>query len=409
LGVDYSRNVKILVWQGFFIGFSLWSAIAAIYFSKISGSYVLGLSIFSIANVSGALFEIPTGVFSDLIGRKYTTMLGGLSYTLAGIFYAIGINYWWLVAGAVLGGLGRSFYSGNNDALLYDSLNKSERKEDLEKFLGHIGSAEQWALGIAALLGGILAAKFSFRLVMWLSVIPLFLCFITSWWLKEVEGFKKGEGNIYSHLKEALICFVENGKLRLLSLSSILGFGVSEAGFQFRSVFVVSLWPLWAVGIGGMLSNIGAAIGFGWSGILIKRFKAINILMFEQISSKIITLGSLLFPTVASPALMSTTSLTFGPSTVAENSLFQKEFSDKQRATMGSINSLGKSLSFAAAALILGLIADKTSPRIALIGGQILGLTSMWLTWKLYKLVKTEKLLPATVENLADDTADAGH
>jgi len=114
-------------------------------------------------------------------------MLGGLSYTLAGIFYAIGINYWWLVAGAVLGGLGRSFYSGNNDALLYDSLNKSERKEDLEKFLGHIGSAEQWALGIAALLGGILAAKFSFRLVMWLSVIPLFLCFITSWWLKEVS------------------------------------------------------------------------------------------------------------------------------------------------------------------------------------------------------------------------------
>jgi MFS family permease len=395
--VDFSRNIKILTWQGFFIGFSLWSAIAAIYFSKISGSYVLGLSIFSIANVSGALFQIPTGIFSDLIGRKYTTMLGGLAYTFSGIFYAIGLNYWWLVAGAILGGLGLSFYSGNNDALLYDSLNKSERKEELEKFMGHIGGAEQWALGIAAILGGILAAKYSFRLVMWLSVIPLFLCFFTSWWLVEVRGEKKREENIYLHLKEAVGGFIKNKKLRLLSSSSIVGFGLNEAGYQFNSVFVVSLWPLWAVGIARTLSNVGAAIGFGWGEKLIRKFKAANILIFEQISSKIVSFVSLIFPSVVSPALMSTTSLLYGPSTVAENSMFQKEFGDKQRATMGSLNSLGKSLFFGIAAIMLGWIADKTNPRIALIVGQLLSLVSVWLTWKLYKLIKREKSFPATV------------
>lgn len=390
--MNYERNIKILVWQGFLIGFSLWAPIAAIYFSKVSGSFVLGLSIFSIANISGALFEVPTGIFSDRIGRKYTTILGGLAYTLSGIFYAIGLNYWWLVVGAVVAGLGRSFYSGNNDALLYDSLNKSDRKEELEKFMGHIGGAEQWALGASALLGGILAAKFSFSLVMWLSVIPLFLCFVTSWWLVEVAGVKKSEGNIYFHLKEAIINFKNNEKLRLLSLSSIIGFGLGEAGFQFTSVFVVSLWPLWAIGVARMLSNVGAAIGFGWSDKLVKKFKAVNILMFEQISSKVINLWSLLFPTIVSPVLMSSTSLLFGPSTVAENSLFQKEFSDKQRATMGSLNSLGKSLTFAIAALGLGWVADRSSPRIALIVGQILGITSVWLTWKLLRLIKKSTL-----------------
>lgn len=379
------------------IGFSLWAPIAAIYFSKVSGSFVLGLSIFSIANLSGAIFEIPTGIFSDLIGRKYTTMLGGLSYTLSGIFYAIGINYWWLVAGAIMGGLGRSFYSGNNDAFLYDSLNRSERKEELEKFMGFIGQAEQWALGAAAVLGAILAAKFSFNLVVWLSVIPLLLCFVTSWWLIEVENTQKGEGNVYLHLKESIGNFIGNKKIRLLSLSSIIGFGLGEAGFQFRSVFVASLWPLWAIGMAQMLSNVGAAVGFGWSGKLVKKFKAVNILMFEQISSKIINMWSLIFPSVVSPALMSTTSLLYGPSTVAENSLFQREFSDKQRATMGSLNSLGRSIFFAIAAIGLGWLADLTSPRIALIGGQILGITSVWLTWKLLKL------FPATVEDLADN------
>ncbi|MEK7528098.1 MAG: MFS transporter [Patescibacteria group bacterium] len=388
--MDFSRNIKILTWQGFFVGFSLWAPIMAIYFAKVTGSYVLGLSVFSIAMISSAVFEIPTGVFSDLIGRKYTTMLSGLCLTLMGIAYAIGLSYGWLVMGAILEGLARALNSGNNDALLYDSLKKSDRKEELEKFMGQIGAAEQWASGIAAVLGGILAA-ISFKLAMWLSVIPLLLCFVTSWWLIEVKNEEKGGGNVYLHLKDAIGNFLKNKKIRLLSLSSIIGFGLGEAGFQFTNVFVATLWPLWAIGIARMLSNVGAAIGFGWSGKLIKKFKAVNILMFEQISSKIISLFSLIFPTIASPALMSITSLLYGPSTVAENSLFQKEFSDKQRATMGSLNSLGRSIFFAIAAIGLGWLADLTSPRIALIGGQILGITSVWLTWKLLRLIKREE------------------
>ncbi len=388
--MDFSRNIKLLTWQGFFIGFSLWSPIAAIYFSQVSGSYALGLSIFSIANISGAVFEIPTGIFSDRIGRKYTTMMGGLAYTLSGVAYAIGLNFWWLALGAVLGGLGRSFYSGNNDAYLYDSLDKSERKEELYKFMGHIGSAEQWSLGLSAVIGGLLAA-ISFKLVMWLSVIPLLLCFITSWWLIDIDSKKNSEGNIYAHMSEAIKNFMGNKKLRLLSLSSIIGFGIGEAGFQFRSLFVLSLWPLWAIGIARMLSNIGAALGFGWSGKILKRFSAEKVLIFEQISSKIVDLVALVWPTVWSPGLMSTTSIMYGPSTVAENSIFQNEFTDKQRATMGSLNSLGRSISLAFFIFGLGWIADKTDPRTALICGWFLGLISVWLTWKLVVLIKAEK------------------
>jgi MFS family permease len=388
--MDYSRNIKILTWQGFFVGFSLWAPIAAIYFSKVSGSYVLGLSIFSIAMVSSAIFEIPTGVFSDLIGRKYTTMLGGFFYMLSGIFYALGFNYWWLVVGAIMEGLGRSFYSGNNDALLYDSLNKSDRKEELEKFMGFIGGAEQWAAGMAAILGGILAYKYSFSLVMWLSIIPTSLCFITSNWLIEIKDKIVGEGNIFLHLKDAFKNFLTNEKLRLLSLSDIIGFGISEPAYQFRSVFVASLWPIWAIGLANTLSSFGAAIGFGFSGKLIKKFKAINIIMAGNIYGKIINLVSLGFPSVLSPLIMSTTSLFYGSGSVAKNSLFQNHFSDKQRATMGSLNSFGKSISFAIGATFFGFIADLTSPRISLIWGQVIGFITIWLTWKLFKLIKTE-------------------
>jgi MFS family permease len=388
--MDYSRNIKILTWQGFLVGFSLWAPIAVIYFSKVSGSYALGLSIFSIAMVSSAVFEIPTGVFSDLIGRKYTTMLGGFFYMLGGIFYALGFNYWWLVIGAIFEGLARAFYSGNNNALLYDSLNKSNRREELEKFMGYIGGAEQWALGIAGLIGGVLAAKYSFKFVMWLSVIPLFLCFFSSWWLIEVENKITGEGNIYIHLKNAFKNFFSNEKLRLLSLNDVIGFGLSESAFQFRSVFVASIWPLWAIGVAQMLSNIGAAIGFGLSGKIVKKFKAINILVFRNIYGKIVNIGSLVFPTVLSPVLMTTTSIFYGPGQVAKQSLFQKEFSDKQRATMESLNSLFKSVFFGIAAIGLGFLADKFGPRIALIWSHVLGIITIFILLRLYKLIKKE-------------------
>lgn len=199
--MDYSRNVRILVWQSFLIGFSLWTPIAAIYFSQISGSYLLSLSIFAVANLSGAIFEVPTGIFSDLVGRKYTTVLGGLAYTLSGIAYALGGSYWWLVVGAILGGLGRSFYSGNNDALLYDSLHQSNHRTQLESWIGRIGAVEQWALGGSALLGGILASV-SIGLVMWISVIPLLFCFISSFWLIDVGSHASNEGIFFPTSKK---------------------------------------------------------------------------------------------------------------------------------------------------------------------------------------------------------------
>ena len=385
--MNYLVNVKILTWQSFFIGLSFWSPITAIYFSQVAGSYTLGLSIFSLSRLSSAIFEVPTGVFSDFIGRKNTTTLGGLFYTLSMVVYALSQNYTMLVIGAIFEGLARSFYSGNNDALLYDSLQQSKQSQQMEKFMGFIGSAEHWALGFSALLGGLLSS-ISFRLVIWLSVLPLFLCFISSLWLTNIPSLLKNQTNIYLHIKEALSNFITNKKLRLLSLSSITGYGLGEASFQFQTVFIASLWPLWAIGVARMLSNIFAALGFAFSGKLLKKIKAIHILLLENIYTKLAKFISYLFPSVVSPVLLSSTSILYGPSMVAENSTFQKNFTDQQRATMGSLDSLGKSISLALAALILGKLADVYSPRIALIIGQFLEFFSLWLLFKLYRLLK---------------------
>src|SRR3989344_4474856 len=92
-----NRNIKLLTWFNFFTDFKLYAPIAILYFAQVTGSFALGMSIFSIAYVSAALFEIPTGIYSDFIGRRKTVILGAVSTILFSIFYAIGQSFWFLV------------------------------------------------------------------------------------------------------------------------------------------------------------------------------------------------------------------------------------------------------------------------------------------------------------------------
>lgn len=377
-----SRNIRVLTLLNFFIDFRFYGAIAIIYFTKVAGSFALGMSVFSIIMLSSAIFELPTGVFSDMIGRRKTVILGSLFITLAVIFYALG-QYYFLVIGAIAEGISRSFYSGNNNALLYDSLAQESKTEEYDHYLGRTTAPTQVSAAIAAVAGGLLAAK-SFSLVMRLSVIPQLACLLLSFYLIEPQVKDKVATNIYNHLKEAVNKFKQSYKLRMLSVSSILSYGIGESTYQFQVAFYNTLWPVWALGIAKMISNVSAALSFYFSGSVIRKFKALNVLLFSNIYSSIVGLIALVFPSLLSPILMSSTSLTFGASSVASGSLLQKEFTHEQRATMGSLNSFAGSIFFAVFAYFIGKIADNYGPANALILATMLGFSTIWIYLRLF-------------------------
>jgi len=379
-----AKNVRLFSIFNFLIGFSLFAPLAIIYFSKVSGSFTLGTSIFGLIMLTGAIFEVPTGIFSDKIGRKYTIVLGSWARVLSFVFYAIGLSYWWLVVGAIFEGISRAFYSGNNDALLYDSLTDAGKSEDFDEYQGKVSSTEQLAMGISALLSGLIAV-FSYGYLLWFSVVVQLGLLFISYLIIEPKAFKKLDSNIYAHTKEALALFIQNKKLRLLSIASILTYSISELKWQFSSAFVATVWPVWAIGISKTLPSLGASLSFYFSGKLIRKFKAVNILLFDSIYGKIVSFVSLIFPSVFSPLLMSTPSLLYGVGSVAEKTLMQHEFTSHQRATMSSLNSLGGNVGFAIMSLVLGGLADFMGPAKALVVLTIVGLPVVYLYWLIFK------------------------
>lgn len=360
------KNVQTLSWFNFFIDFAFYAPIAVLYFAQISGSYALGMSIYSIAWVSSALFEIPTGMFSDMIGRRNTVVAGAVSALLSVIVYALAQSYWMLVVGALFEGLGRSFYSGNNDALLHDSLHETGAHGEYHEFYGKLNTYNEIGLAIVVAVGPMIAS-ISYPLVFWVSAIPRLILVFLAFRIVEPQAGATRNSNIYAHLSESLAQFRKNRKLRLLTVISAIRTAVYEGAYQFRTAFVATIWPLWAIGLSNMISNVGAAASFFYSGNILGRFGYKRILVFEIIINRIINLTALLFPSVVSPALMGTTSLSYGVTTTAVNSLLQREFTQKERATLASLSSLFGSIGFGACVILLGSLSDRFGPIIALL------------------------------------------
>ncbi len=380
------KNIRLLTWLNFCIDFRIYNAIAAIYFAQVTGSYALGLGIFSIRTISSSVFELPTGVLSDLVGRRMTVVLMQVSSVLSIICYAIGGSFFFLAIGAALGGLASALYSGNNSALLYDSLKEEGKEEHYSEYEGKTSSMFQIALAVSALIGSITLGFESFKFLFWLSVIPQVVGLVLAFKLVEPkQHYQVIDTNIFSHLKEALKKFKENARLRSLSFIKILEYGTGEAVHEFSPVFFATLWPAWAIALARVLSHLFGALGYRMSGKMIQKFGELRTLLSVKTASFSISTIIIAFPTILTPLIKTLTSFSFGISSVAQSSLLQKEFSDEQRATMGSLNSLAGSLFFGLGVFGLGLLADRIGVQYAMLIVQLSSVSVIILYWKLFK------------------------
>ena len=365
------RNIRLLAWHNFFTDFRLYGPFIVIYFADVSGSYTLAMAVFSVQMVTAVLLEIPTGILSDRIGRKNTLLAGSVFSVLAITAYASAPSFWFLALGAVLEGVSRSLFTGNNNALIFDSAREAGTEDQYHHFLGRTSSLFQLALGISAGLGGVLLLVTSLKGLVILSIAPQLLAVITSLLVREPKVHKAIADNALDHLKEAWQHFRHQRKLRLLAIAQSVAFGFGEASYQFVAAYYRTLWPLWAIGLLRSAGHGLATASFWLSGSLIDRFGHYAIMIFSRIYSFVTNAVAVALNSLMSPILMTSNSMLFGANTVASDHLLQQTFSDDHRATLGSLASFMGGLAYATAALIIGLIADMFDPRLAILAAAV--------------------------------------
>ena len=100
--------------------------------------------------------EVPSGYFSDRIGRRTTLLLAASALIGSYCCFIIGGDFWWFAAGQFLLATGIAMQSGTDTAFLYDSLKTLGRESE---YAQREAGAEQWGmimLAIATLSGGAL-------------------------------------------------------------------------------------------------------------------------------------------------------------------------------------------------------------------------------------------------------------
>lgn len=111
-------------------------------------------SVYSIAMVAT---ELPSGYLADVWGCRRTLLIGAVLGTLGMTIYSFSAGFASFLMAEVVLGIGFSFVSGADSAMLYDSLKAENRENEYTKFEGRITSAGNFAEALAGVLGGFLA------------------------------------------------------------------------------------------------------------------------------------------------------------------------------------------------------------------------------------------------------------
>lgn len=148
-----SKNIKIAYALSFFNELYFPISIWLFYYLRFLDFKEIGI-LTAVKLISSNLFEVPTGVFADVVGRKTSIVVSFFLYGLAMFGFANVSVFWMFIALDILKALSSAFFSGSLEALVYDSLKEEERESDYDKVVSNMESAAWIGLFLAAIGGG---------------------------------------------------------------------------------------------------------------------------------------------------------------------------------------------------------------------------------------------------------------
>lgn len=178
----------------------------------------------AIYSISIVIFEVPSGYLADILGRKVTLILGAILGTAGFAFYAFGAGFWMFVAAEITLGIGQSFVSGADSAMLFDSLKAEGRSEKYLRYEGINYSVGNFSEAIAGLAGGALA-EISLHLPFYFQTGIAFIAIPAALTLVEPPvATQRKRAGFLDILQVVHYALVKNNRLRWnLIYSSIMG------------------------------------------------------------------------------------------------------------------------------------------------------------------------------------------
>lgn len=363
------RNIKLLKWDNFFCGLYALSMVLVIYFESITKSYAQAMLIYSISSIVKVIMEVPTGIFSDKIGRKKTMILSSFLFFITSFIWALAgslDNVLLLYIGAVIFGISDAFLSGTNEALMFETMEELKKEDNFDVLFSQCNGWLQLGFVCSSIVAAVVIYFLDTEVLAWLSVIPMMISFFIALWYVEPKVYnRKKDMTSVKVFIASLKDIYANRKAFLFSLLDVMENALGMSCHRFEVAYFNTLIPLWAVNFARLLKQVTGVISFFMIS-KIKYWGASRILFGSMIGNAFMRVLGVFLDSVLTPFIMSFVNLFYGTAETIRKDILQHEFTSKQRATMGSIVSFFSNIVMAILMYILGVIADVYTPYCAI-------------------------------------------
>lgn len=322
----------------------------------------------AVYSLSVALLEIPSGYMADVIGRKKSLVIGSILGTLGYGIYSFSSGFYGFLFAEIVLGLGGSFISGSDSAMLYESLVAMDKKQWYFRLEGRITSLGHFAETIAALGGGLIAVSLNYRAVYVSQALIAGIAIPAAFYLLEPPRGKMihrpSLGHILSVCRESLL--VDKKLSSTLLLSSLIGLSTlcmawtSQVYFVHMGLTEKAITPLW------ILLNLTVALIAAFADKIVDKIgKSLAIgIIIAVIPSSYILLGALsLLPALC---VLFVFYAIRGYATPLLKNLVNQYCASETRATVLSIRSMIIRVSFAILGPFIGSLSAGYSLAFAL-------------------------------------------
>ncbi len=319
------------------------------------------------------LFEVPTGIVADTVGRRASYLLGTITLTLSTLLYVllwqIEAPFWQWAVVSVLLGLGFTFFSGAVEAWLVDALRATGFDGSLESVFGKGQIVSGAAMLSGSVAGGVIAQVTSLGVPFVLRGVVLAIMFGVAWRLMHDVGFKPEQGGRpVAEVRKVASASIEYGwkvpAVKWLMLEALFTGGVGIYAFYALQPYLLELYgDPEAYTVAGLTAAIvaGAQILGGIAaprirGIFHKRTSALIVTELLGVAS--LALIGFVTSFYGVIALIVVWGLLFAASMPIRQTYINGMIPSQQRATILSFDSLMGSTGGVWAQPLLGRAAD---------------------------------------------------
>jgi MFS family permease len=319
------------------------------------------------------LFEVPTGIVADTVGRRASYLLGTVTLTASTLLYVllwqIEAPFWQWAVVSLLVGLGFTFFSGAVEAWLVDALTATGFAGEMESVFGRGQVVTGAGMLTGSVAGGFIAEQTSLGVPFVLRGLILLVMFAVAFTLMHDIGFTPAKGGRpLAEMRKIASASVDYGwrvpAVKWLMVEALFTGGVGIYAFYALQPYLLELYgDPHAYQIAGLVAAIVAAAQIlgGVAAPRIRRlFHRRTSALMATAGLGVVTLGliGILESFGAVIALIVVWGLLFAATMPIRQTYLNGLIPSRQRATILSFDSLMASSGGVWAQPVLGRAAD---------------------------------------------------